>query len=151
LGCNFDPGSLDIPNLLAQWPSARLAPLSYSPQTGYVYAQGQNSLQWREAFSDPYIGSVNVNGIRVPNYPAQSVVVAAIDPRTGKVKWRKDLPTFDDSGYRSNGGALSTAGGLVFHQGGDGTLQAYDALNGETLWSFQTDFPAGDASPMSYV
>jgi plastocyanin/cytochrome c5 len=39
----------------------------------------------------------------------------------------------------------------VFHQGGDGTLQAYNDLTGETLWRFQTDFAVGDASPMSYA
>src|SRR5207248_238577 len=55
------------------------------------------------------------------------------------------------SGYKGNGGALSTGGGLVFHQGGDGTLQAYDARTGETLWKFQTDFAGGDAPPMSYA
>jgi plastocyanin len=38
----------------------------------------------------------------------------------------------------------------VFHQGGDGTLQAYDANTGETRWRFQTDYAAGDASPMTY-
>jgi plastocyanin/cytochrome c553 len=78
------------------------------------------------------------------------VVVAAIDSRNDKVVWKKELPSFDDSGYRANGGALSTAGGLVFHQGGDGSLQAYDAKTGTTLWKFQTDYAVGDAPPMTY-
>ena len=85
------------------------------------------------------------------NFPQPTVVVAALDSRTGKVVWKKELPSYDDSGLKSNGGALSTAGGLVFHQGGDGTLQAYSATTGETLWRFQTDFAVGDASPMSYA
>lgn len=152
LGCMYDPPSLEVPNRLAQWASVRIAPMSYSQQTGYFYAQGHNSVQWRTTAEDPYLGDItNVNGTRVPNFPRQTAVIAAVDGRTGKVMWRKELPSFDDSGYKSNGGALSTAGGLVFHQGGDGTLQAYDARSGETLWRFQTDFAVGDASPMSYA
>jgi alcohol dehydrogenase (cytochrome c) len=151
LGCMFDPPSHDVPNRLAQWASVRVAPMSYSPQTGYFYAQGTNSLLWQGTADDPYVWITNVNGDRVPNYPAPTVVVAAVDSGTDKVIWRKELPSVEDSGYKSNGGALSTAGGLVFHQGGDGSLQAYDATTSETLWRFQTDFAAGDASPMSYA
>jgi len=150
LGCMFDPPSGDVPNRLAQWASVRVAPMTYSPQTGYFYAQGTNSLLWQGTADDPYVWITNVNGDRVPNYPAATVVVAAVDSGTDKPVWSKELPSFETSGYKSNGGALSTAGGLVFHQGGDGTLQAYDARSGETLWRFQTDFAAGDASPMSY-
>jgi len=100
---------------------------------------------------DPYVFDITGGGYRVPNFPQPTVVVAALDSRTGKVVWKKELPSYDDSGLKSNGGALSTAGGLVFHQGGDGTLQAYSATTGETLWRFQTDFAVGDGSPMSYA
>ena len=151
LGCMFDPPSHDVPNRLMQFASVRVAPMSYDPQTGYFLAQGTNSLMWQGTADDPYVWITNINGARVPNYPQHTVVVAAVDSRTAKVIWSKKLPTFDDSGYKSNGGALSTAGGLLFHQGGDGTLQAYDTRTGETLWRFQTDFAAGDASPMSYA
>lgn len=152
LGCMFEPPSRDVPNRLSQYASARIAPMSYDPGTGYFYAQATNSLMWQEATGDdPYVWVTNVNGTRVPNFPVITAVVAAIDSRTDKVVWRKELPTFDDSGYKSNGGSLSVGGGLVFHQGGDGTLQAYDARTGETLWKFQTDFAVGDASPMSYI
>ena len=152
LGCTFDAPSHDAPNRLAQWASVRIAPMSFDPRTNYFYAQGANSLQWRSTAEEPYLGDIaNNNGFRIPRFPRSTVIVAAIDSRTDKVVWRKELPAFDDSGYKANGGSLSTAGGLVFHQGGDGTLQAYDAANGRTLWQFQTDFTIGDASPMSYA
>jgi quinohemoprotein ethanol dehydrogenase len=152
LGCMFDPPSVDVPNQLAQWASVRIAAMSFDPQTGYFYAQGQNSLLWRRIGSDPYLGdTTNHNGERIPNYPRPTVVLAAIDSRNDKVVWRKNLPAFDDSGYKANGGALSTAGSLVFHQGGDGSLQAYDAKTGATLWKFQTDYAVGDAPPMTYA
>jgi quinohemoprotein ethanol dehydrogenase len=150
LGCMFDPPSHEVPNRLAQFASVRVAPMSFDPQTRFFYAQGSNSLMWQGDQEDPYVWITNINGARVPNYPRNSAVLAAVDSRTDKIAWTKELPSFDDSGYRSDGGSLSTAGGLVFHQGGDGTLQAYDAKSGETLWRFQTDYAAGDASPMSY-
>ena len=151
LGCMFDPPSRDVPNRLAQFASVRIAPMSYSPKTSHFYAQGTNSLMWQVSGNDPYFWIANVNGTRVPNFPQPTVVVAAVDSRTAKVTWGKELPSFDDSGYKANGGSLSTAGGLVFHQGGDGTLQAYDSGTGVTLWRFQTDVAVGDASPMSYA
>ena len=151
LGCAFDPPSHDVPNRLAQFASVRITPMSYDPHTGYFFAQGTNALMWQGTADDPYVWITNINGARVPNYPRHTIVVAAVDSRTNRVVWSKDLPSFDDFGYRSSGGALSTAGGLVFHQGGDGTLQAYDAMTGKTLWRFQTDFATGDASPMSYA
>jgi quinohemoprotein ethanol dehydrogenase len=151
LGCIYDPPSHDVPNRLAQYASVRIAPMSFSPRTGYFYAQGTDSLMQLGTADDPYVFDITGGGYRVPNFPQPTVVVAAVDSRTGKVVWKKELPSYDDSGLKSNGGALSTAGGLVFHQGGDGTLQAYSAATGETLWRFQTDFAVGDASPMSYA
>ena len=47
------------------------------------------------------------------------------------------------------GGALTTAGGLMFTGEGDGWFRAYDAKNGKILWSFFTG--AGvNAPPASY-
>jgi glucose dehydrogenase len=47
------------------------------------------------------------------------------------------------------GGALATAGGLVFTGEGDGWFRAYDAANGDVLWSFFAG--AGvNAPPASY-
>lgn len=151
LGCMFEPPATDVPNRLTQFASVRIAPMSVHRETGYVIAQGTNSLMWLGTADDPYVWTTNINGTRVPGFPRPTATVAAIDPRTSKVVWRKELPSYDDSGYRSNGGSLSTAGDLVFHQGGDGTLQAYDVRSGATLWRFQTDFALGDASPMSYA
>jgi quinohemoprotein ethanol dehydrogenase len=151
LGCMFDPPASGVPNQLVQWPSFRLAAMSYDPRTSLIIAQGQNSLLWRKVGPDPYIGYASNNtGEAVPGYPRATVAMAAIDTRTDRVVWRKELPSYDESGYRADGGALTTSGGLLFHQGGDGTLQAYDTGSGELLWKFQTDYAVGDAPPMSY-
>jgi alcohol dehydrogenase (cytochrome c) len=151
LGCMFDPPSPEVPNRLSECASVRVAPMSYDPHTGYFYAQGTSSLLWLRRGNDPYVPDERFAGDHVPNYPAMRVFVVAIDGRTDKVVWREELPNYDGSPYKADGGSLSTASGLVFHQGGDGTLHAYDALTGASLWRFQTDFAVGDASPMSYA
>ncbi len=56
--------------------------------------------------------------------------VTAVDYNTGKIKWQKKTP------LPMMGGALATAGGLVFTGEGDGWFRAYDAESGDVLWSF---------------
>jgi glucose dehydrogenase/plastocyanin/cytochrome c5 len=150
LGCMFDPPMANKKNMLAPFASVRVAPMAYDPRTGYLIAQGSNSLMWVYPADDPYVWTTNIAGYRIPGFPAITATVAAVDTRTGRVVWRKELPAYDGMGYRGNGGSLTTAGGLVFHQGGDGTLQAYDIRTGRTLWRFQTDYAVGDAPPISY-
>jgi alcohol dehydrogenase (cytochrome c) len=48
------------------------------------------------------------------------------------------------------GGALATAGGLVFTGEGNGTFEAFDSETGSVLWTFQAG--AGvNAPPASYT
>ena len=68
----------------------------------------------------------------------------ALDPATGKTLWR----TKENQG--PTGGALATAGGLVFQGGGsDSEFRAFDAKTGQLLWSFATQ-TASLAPPISY-
>ena len=48
------------------------------------------------------------------------------------------------------GGALATAGDLVFTGEGNGNFKAYDASNGEVLWQYQSQFGV-NAPPVSYM
>ena len=69
--------------------------------------------------------------------------ITAVDYNTGKIKWqvRTPLPMV--------GGALATAGDLVFAGESDGWFRAYNAENGQILWSFFAG--AGvNAPPASY-
>jgi hypothetical protein len=70
--------------------------------------------------------------------------VVAVDPTTGQVKIRKELP------YPIFGGTLSTAGGIVMTGMVDGTLVAMDEQTLDELWSVNvgTGF---DAPPMTYA
>ena len=73
----------------------------------------------------------------------QSGNVTAVNIDTGKIAWqaKTDQPMI--------GGALATAGNLVFAGEGNGWFKAYDAKTGKLLWKFQCG--AGvNAPPVSY-
>jgi hypothetical protein len=53
-----------LPNLLTPFPGMRQTPMAYSPQTGYIYALGNSSLQWLRRAEDPYV--FILGGARVP-------------------------------------------------------------------------------------
>jgi alcohol dehydrogenase (cytochrome c) len=59
--------------------------------------------------------------------------VEAIDPMTGKAKWRTPL-----HGEMIASAMLATKGGLLFTGKHTGEVIALDADNGSTLWSFKT-------------
>ena len=61
----------------------------------------------------------------------QSGNVTAVDYNTGKILWQ--APTDEPM----MGGALATAGDLVFAGEGNGLFKAYNAKTGKVLWQFQ--------------
>ncbi|HYK82175.1 MAG TPA: pyrroloquinoline quinone-dependent dehydrogenase [Gemmatimonadales bacterium] len=87
--------------------------------------------------------------------------LTAFDPAAGEVKWQVPLgylpelaahvPAARAWGSPALGGALVTAGGLVFIAGTfDQQLRAFDVETGDELW--RTALPAGGhALPMTYV
>ena len=100
-------------------------PMSYDPQTGLVYIpaveNGQEAIFSGKSF------------------------LRAWDPIQGRIVWNIQMPDWYD-----RGGALSTAGGLVFAGSVAGHFCAYDALTGEKL----KDIDVGTsimAGPMSYM
>ncbi len=85
--------------------------------------------------------------------------LAAVDLGSGQLKWEVPLgimadptkyPGAEKWGSVNLGGAITTAGGLVFIASSmDNILRAFDITNGEILW--QTVLPAGgQATPMTY-
>ncbi len=144
----FTPPFLDRHNVLAPaTPIARVnrvTPMSYSPQTGYFYAYGSSALgRARRVSSDPWF---RANGDILEDYlPPAYNIVAAIDSRTNKIVWKKEL-----SGQPGGSGPLTTAGGLMFRGDPTGTFEAWDAKTGERLWTFQTGVAGARGPSMSY-
>jgi alcohol dehydrogenase (cytochrome c) len=120
------------------------SPTAYSPQTGYMYVlamhQPMNYIVKDEPLQKPalWLGGAFV-GTGEPQY-GQFVAVAL---NTGKVAWK----------YRTAkpmiGGALATAGGLVFTGTADKEFLALDAKSGRQLWKYAA--PGGvNAPPVSF-
>jgi PQQ-dependent dehydrogenase (methanol/ethanol family) len=126
---------------------AEWSPPAYSPLTHSVYILGMNQLMTFTTGADPgfqpgtmRLGSSFTN---VEKDPLQNGVFTAINVDTGAVAWQ----------YKAKqpliGGALATAGNLVFMGEGDGYFDAFDATSGAKLWKF--NLGAGvNAPPITY-
>jgi len=110
-------------------------PVSYSPQTGLVYipATTHRSL----------VGSFDARQEHLKEFPdtIQSFTgrLLAWDPVLNREVWRSEEFINPRGGVQVTGGALATAGNLVFH----GNLPrqefvAYRATDGKRLWAFDT-------------
>jgi alcohol dehydrogenase (cytochrome c) len=124
---------------------------SFSPRTGLFYVsvwEGYASIYRKEQVEYVPGRSFGGGGARVltpvPGAPGVRIgratpinnwtdavghgVTMAIDPQTGKEKWRFDHFDVTDSGI------LTTASDLLFTGGREGYFQALDARTGEVLW-----------------
>jgi PQQ-dependent dehydrogenase (methanol/ethanol family) len=149
----------DAPAMVLPGPSGghNWHPMAWSPQTKLVYIPTQELAY--PFFPDPAhrhrAGAFNTG----EDFPALAASVdgferalkfcsptqlTAWDPAAGRRVWQ----VAHDS--EINGGALATAGGLVFHGSGDGALAAYRASDGESLWEAKVGI-AVMAPPISYA
>ncbi len=133
------------------WP-----PNAYSPQTGLLYIPTQHAYYpwvYDPTYKPSAVGyNLGIDfGAQFTYYRAHPSAphgfdgyLQAFDPVTGRQVWHSvtnEGPT---------GGALATAGGLVF-QGGGGSkdFRAFDAETGKTLWSMDAETGVLTA-PISY-
>src|SRR5215467_1484736 len=117
-------------------------PASYSRRTGLIYIPAiegcsQVAPDYTAHVRGRYAGGTTANSEK----PTSSVVI--VDPASGAVKMRKELP------YPNFAGVLSTAGGIVVTALLDGTIMAFDDQTLEELWrvNMGTGF---NAPPMTY-
>ena len=122
------------------------SPMATNPGLGLTYAINLHQPMTYHVQSTPYPkGKLWLGGaFKVIPTEEQYGNVTAVEYNTGKIKWQKKTP------QPMIGGILATAGGLVFTGEGNGWFRAYDAKNGNVLWSFQAG--AGvNAPPSSYT
>ena len=83
----------------------------------------------------------------------------AVNANTGEIAWNVPLGTSDEleakgmhnTGAFGQGGAIATAGGLVFIAGtNDARFRAFDSRSGKLLWETKLDIE-GHTNPMTYV
>ena len=132
-------------------------PVSYSPQTGFVYFPVLESgfaykstehfqrspLGWNTGIDDVAAGMPQVPEVKKAILSSIKGHLVAWDPAAQKEVWRAERTG------PWNGGALSTAGNLVFEGTGYGQFEAFRANTGEKLWSASTESGV-TAGPISY-
>ncbi len=127
---------------------AEWSPPAFSPITHDAYILGMNQLMTFTTGDDPGYqpGTIRLGSsfTNVAKDPVQNGVFTAINVDTGRVAWQ----------YKAKqpliGGALATAGNLVFMGEGDGYFDAFDATSGAKLWKF--NMGAGvNAPPIAYM
>ena len=133
-------------------------PMAFSPKTGLVYLPAQEipgAYQTDTTYSHKQ-GAWNLAVAWALNAPTNSLEatratrallkgqLVAWDPVKQQEAWRVQY----DGPW--NGGALATAGNLVFQGNAKGQFQAFDATNGKKLWSFGAQTGIG-AGPVSYM
>ena len=119
--------------------------MAVNPELGLTYAVNLHQPMTYHVESSPYPGGKLWLGGAFKIIPGSEQFgnVTAVDYNTGKIAWQVKTP------LPMMGGALTTAGGLVFTGEGDGWFRAYDAKGGDVLWSFFAG--AGvNAPPASY-
>ncbi len=135
LNCSsFTPPSVDRHTVVAPGapiPLVRVTPMSFSPQTGYIYAQGRAHVGRARRFEDPWLSRPSGDHISLPEAIG---IISAVDPRTNRVVWKQEVP----SALLGTSGPLTTAGGLMFRGSPGGQVEAYDARTGDRVWAFQT-------------
>lgn len=169
----FTPGSMQgtlmLPGFLGggNWSGA-----AYDPQTGWLYVNANNfpsivrlaptpdSLR-----SEPERPAFRMTGnphfVDEEGFPAIKPpwgTLTAIDLNAGEIVWQVPLGTYPQLAERGHpatgtmnlGGAIVTAGGLVFIASTlDRKLRAFDKLTGEVLW--EAELPTGGmALPSTY-
>jgi alcohol dehydrogenase (cytochrome c) len=122
-------------------------PPAYSPDSGEIYVPGidmcmRYKLDSPGALRRHRSGEPDLGGTAVA-VGASSGVVAALDSSSGRVAWSTRLPK------PAGGGALATAGGLVFLGDDDGYLYALSARSGATVWRADLGRRFGSA-PIAY-
>ena len=109
------------------------SPMAFNPKLRLAYAVNLEQPMTYHVEAAAYPGGKLWLGGAFKNIPGEEQFgnVTAVNVDTGKVVWkaRTDQPMI--------GGALSTAGNLVFAGEGNGWFKAYDARTGKVLWQYQ--------------
>jgi PQQ-dependent dehydrogenase (methanol/ethanol family) len=122
------------------------SPMAFNPRTRLAYAVNLHQPMTYHVEPASYPGGKLWLGGAFKVIPGEEQYgnVSAVNIDTGKITWQVKTP------QPMMGGALSTAGNLVFAGEGNGLFKAYDASTGQVLWQFQCG--AGvNAPPVSYT
>src|ERR1700760_4553724 len=114
-------------------------PAAYSPETQLFYVPTNHVCMDYEPYKVSYTAGQAYVGAAVAMYPPKGDTnmgnFIAWDNKAGKIVWS------NKEQFSAWGGALATAGGVVFYGTLEGYLKAVDAKTGKELYKFKT--PSG--------
>ncbi|MFZ3376231.1 MAG: methanol/ethanol family PQQ-dependent dehydrogenase, partial [Chthoniobacterales bacterium] len=114
-------------------------PAAYSPDTQLFYVPTNHVCMDYEPYKVSYTAGQAYVGAAVAMYPPKGDAnmgnFIAWDGKTGKIAWS------NKEAFSAWGGALATAGNVVFYGTLEGYLKAVDAKTGKELYKFKT--PSG--------
>ena len=121
------------------------SPMAFNPKLGMAYALNLHQPMTYHVEAAGYPGGKLWLGgaFKVIESEKQWGRLAAVDINSGKVAWKFDTE------QPLIGGALATAGDLVFYGEGNGLFRALNAKNGKLLWEYNCGAGA-NAMPVSY-
>src|SRR5436190_1827467 len=123
------------------------SPMAFSPKTRLAYALNLHQPMTYHVEAANYPGGSKLwlgGAFKAIASEKQWGRLSAVNIDTGKVAWKYDTE------QPLIGGALATAGGVVFFGEGNGLFKALDATTGNLLWQYQAG--AGvNAPPVSYM
>jgi alcohol dehydrogenase (cytochrome c) len=132
-----------------QWGAKNWAHAAFNPNTGLLYANTMHHSRLVKFVPVEYKSGQRYVGFEnapVPNRAVEPIAhVDAIEPLTGKAKWRSEI--MDIPHYSA---MLATAGGLLFTGKETGEFIAIDADTGKTVYQFQTSSGI-NAQPITYT
>jgi alcohol dehydrogenase (cytochrome c) len=121
------------------------SPTAYHPGTGFMYVLGLHQPMLYKARSEPFQPpAMWLGGAFVGTGEPQYGLFSAVDLGSGKVVWQKRVKD------PMIGGAVATAGGVVFTGTKDRQFLAFDAKSGKQLWSHRTRGGV-NAPPVTYA
>ena len=138
---------------IEMWPSTRGGKnwphAAFNPNTGLLYANTiHEGRLYRWLPPEPFRPGERfmfIENLSMPSNGEPIGHVDAIDPLTGKQRWR--VPLYDHQYWSA---MLATGSGLLFTGKETGEFIALDAENGKTLWQFQTGSGV-NAMPVTYT
>jgi glucose dehydrogenase len=125
------------------------SPAAYNPRLGVAFVSGNSAPTWLVALAEsmPQPGNFSMGGLPIPALLLFGGTLTAIDLNAGAIRWQK--PT----AWPLVGGALATAGGLLFYGEGyplAGAFVAVDARSGREIFRHWTRGGV-NAAPMTYL
>src|SRR5215467_8268120 len=126
-------------------PIAAASSFSFTATDNFQIVPGVQTLGLRGPFDRGQAPPMSVPKAYGPVRQGQRSILSAWDPATQKERW------FAPDGGNSGGGALSTAGNLVFQVTPGGRLRAYTADKGERLLDIASGQVGGMGPPMTYL